>query len=206
MQSIECYAATRPQAGRTHNEDAFLIGRGNFVALADGAGNAERTAKRLLTFFEKLLVETEPARIAAVETWTQWVKTLDSFLLGGAQSTFLALAFIGTEAFGVCVGDSRAYLVDHDRQCRILTDGAAKYRLGSGHAQALPLRLNLNRGDQLLLLSDGAWTPLSLYVLQKVVATASLRHFSDVPSAILDAAGKAGRADDMTAIAVRLAR
>ena len=66
------------------------------------------------------------------------------------------------------------------------------------------IRLTLGPGDIMLLLSDGAWTPLNLYALQKCVVTAAVKHFSDVPAAILDAAGKTGRADDMTAVAVRL--
>jgi len=205
---IEAFAATRPQQGRTQNEDAFLIGRGErpFAALADGAGNAERAAKRVLTLFEKLLSEATPGEIATVETWAKRVKLLDSSLLGGAQSTFLAVVFTGNEAAGVCVGDSRAYLINREGQCRILTDGAAKHRLGSGTAQPFPIRLTLGPGDIMLLLSDGAWTPLNLYALQKTVVTATVKHFSEVPAAILDAAGKAGRADDMTAIAVRIVR
>jgi serine/threonine protein phosphatase PrpC len=205
---VESYGATRPQQGRTQNEDAFLIGRAErpFAALADGAGNAERAAKRVLTLFEKLLSEGTTEQIAQPETWARWVKLLDSSLLGSTQSTFLAVAFTGNEATGVCVGDSRAYLINRDGQCKIVTDGAAKHRLGSGQAQPFPLRLTLGAGDILLLLSDGAWTPLSLYALQKCVVTAALKHFSEMPGAILDAAEKTGRADDMTVVVLRLLR
>jgi hypothetical protein len=109
-------------------------------------------------------------------------------------------------AVGMCVGDLRAYLVNRDGQARILTEGAAKHRLGSGQSQPFPIRLTLNAGDVLLLLSDGAWTPLTLYTLQKAVTSAAIKHLSEVPAAILDAAGRIGRADDMTAVAVRLVR
>ena len=204
----ECYAATRPQQGRTQNEDAFLIGRGDrpFAALCDGAGNAERAGKRALILFEKLVGEATPEQIASEEIWAKWAKVLDSSLLGAAQSTFLGLAFTATNAVGMCVGDSRAYLVNRDGQARILTEGAAKHRLGSGQSQPFPIRLTLNAGDVLLLLSDGAWTPLTLYTLQKAVTSAAIKHLSEVPAAILDAAGRIGRADDMTAVAVRLVR
>lgn len=205
---VECYGATRPQQGRSQNEDAFLIKSGDraLIALADGAGNAERVAKRVLSLFEKLLGEAVPAEIEDDKTWAKWVRLLDSSLLGGPQCTFLALALQGSDAIGACVGDSRAYLVDRDGKCRILTDGAAKHRLGSGKAQPFPLRRALAAGDILLLLSDGAWTPLNLYALQKTVVSASLKHFSEVPQVILDAAGRTGRADDMTALAARLTR
>jgi len=192
---VECCAATRPQQGHSQNEDAFLIGRGDhpFAALCDGAGNAERTAKRVLALFEKLLNEAAPEQITAADTWTKWIKLLDSSLLGAAQCTFLAVAFTAHEAVGVCVGVSRLYHLNREGQCRILSEGASKQRLGSGAAR-------------LLLLSDGAWTPLNPYLLQKTVVSAYVRHFTEVPAAILDAAGKAGRADDMTALALRLAR
>jgi hypothetical protein len=39
--------------------------------------------------------------------------------------------------------------------------------------------------------------------LTKAVQSAIGRHFSEVPPAILDAAGRTGRADDMTVVALR---
>jgi serine/threonine protein phosphatase PrpC len=205
---LECYAATRPQQGRTQNEDAFLIKTCDhpFAALADGAGNAERAAKRVLALLEKLLSEAPPEQITDAGTWAKWFKLLDSSLLGGAQSTFLAVAIVGSEAVGACAGDSRLYHISREGQCRIVSEGASKQRLGSGQAQPFPIRLTLGAGDILLLLSDGAWTPLNLYALQKTVVNAAVRHFSEVPAAILDAAGRTGRADDMTAVALKLTR
>jgi serine/threonine protein phosphatase PrpC len=203
---IESFAASRPQQGRVQNEDAFLITRGEptLIALADGAGNAERAAKRVLSVFQRLFLEAPADQIMNPEIWSGWVKLMDSSLLGGPQSTLIAVSIIAQKAVGICVGDSRAYLNDRDGKCRILTDGATKQRLGSGQAHPFHIELRLNAGDILLLLSDGAWTPLNLYALQRTVTSAVLKHFSDVPSAILDAAGKAGRADDMTALALRL--
>lgn len=88
----ECVAASRPQDGRTANEDSFLVGRGAvpFAALCDGAGNAERAAKRALGLFGKLIAEATPAQIAQPEAWAGWVRLLDSALLGGGQSTFVS--------------------------------------------------------------------------------------------------------------------
>jgi serine/threonine protein phosphatase PrpC len=205
---IECFAATCPQQGRALSEDAFLIGRGErpFAALCDGAGNAEQAARRVLRLFERLLNESTPEQITAAETWTRWVKLLDSSLLAGAQSTFLAVALAANEAIGVAVGDSRAYLINREGQCRIVNGGASKQLLGSGQAHPYLIRLTLSAGDIVLLLSGGAWTPLNLHLLQKTVVSAALKHFSEVPAAVLDAAGPTGRADDKTAVAVRLVR
>jgi len=50
---VECYAVTRPQDGRTGNEDAFLIIREGIpvAAVCDGAGAAEQVAKQVLRLF-----------------------------------------------------------------------------------------------------------------------------------------------------------
>jgi len=100
--------------------------------LCDGAGNAEQAARGVPRLFEKLLNESTPEKITAAETWTRWAKLLDSSLLSGAQSTFLAIALASNEAVGIAVGDSRAYLINREGQCRIVNEGASKQRLGSG--------------------------------------------------------------------------
>lgn len=205
---IECYAATVPQQGKSSNEDAFLIGHGPIrcAVLCDGAGNAQLAAKRVLASFEKLLSEASAEQVQNSATWAGWIKLLDSSLIGGNQSTFVGVAVVNGVAVGACAGDSRAYLLNRDGDLRIISDGAAKFRLGSGKAEAFPIRHALTSGEILLLLSDGAWTPLGLYPLKKAVQGAMGRHFSEVPAAILEAAGKMGRADDMTAVALHVAR
>jgi serine/threonine protein phosphatase PrpC len=203
---LECYAASRPQQGRAQNEDAFLIHRGErpVVALCDGAGNAELAAKRVLALFEKLVAAASPEQLTDAAAWEHWIKILDLSLLGSSQSTFVGVTVVGQLVVGACAGDSRAYLLDRDGRCHILTEGASKQRLGSGAVQPFTSRVTMNAREALLLLSDGAWTPLTLYLLQKAVMGAALRHFSEVPQSILDAAGRTGRADDMTAVALRL--
>jgi hypothetical protein len=205
---VECFAATRPQDGRSTNEDAFLIGRATppYAVLCDGAGNAQQAAKRVLTLFDKLFRDAPPEEVGGDRVWSGWVKLLDSSLLGGTQSTFVGVAVVDGVAVGASAGDSRAYLIDRDGECRILTEAAAKYRLGSGEARAFPIRQPLRTGDTLLLLTDGAWTPLGPYLLKKAVLGTVLRSFPDVPDAILNAAGRTGRPDDMTAIALRVVR
>jgi serine/threonine protein phosphatase PrpC len=204
----ERYAATMPQEGRRANEDAFLIGHGAvpFVALADGAGNAEQAAVRVLRQFKRLFEEADADALGRFPTWQGWVKVLDSLVLGGPQSTFVGAALLEERVVGTCVGDSRAYLRDRDGRVRVLTEGASKQRLGSGRSEPFPIHERLAPSETLILLTDGAWTPLSLNRLTQVLARHALGPLSDLPSAILEAAGRTGRADDMTAVVARRQR
>lgn len=215
---FESYAATHPQNGHSHNQDDFLIGRGVYplAAIADGAGAAQLSARKALALFSKLHGETEktaPAKLLEADTWRSWIKLLDSSLLGAAQSTFCAFN-VGdvsdaegkrrTVAVGACVGDSRLYLLDKQGKLTILTAEAKKARLGSGQAEAFTFRVDpLKSGDIFMLLSDGAWTPLNMALLQRAVVTAALKHFAEVPVSILNAVGKNGFADDATAVVAR---
>jgi len=202
---IEIYALSRKQDGGKANEDAFLIGRGEtpFATLCDGAANAEQSAKRVLSFFEKLFKEAKREDIECFPTWVKWVKLMDSMLLGGNQSTFVSIAVLEGRYMGTCVGDSRAYLRDRNGQIRIITERASKHRLGSGKVTPFPIDIPSNRGDLLLLMSDGAWTPINIYKLKKLLTKLVFCHPSDIPSTILDEAGKAGRADDMTVVVMK---
>jgi serine/threonine protein phosphatase PrpC len=127
-------------------------------------------------------------------------------LLGGNQSTFIAIAALEEQYVGTCVGDSRVYLRDRDGQIHIITEDAVKYPLGSGNVEPFPIYIPSNRGDLVLLMSDGAWTPLNISHLKKVVNKSLFGHLSELPPAILDEAGKNGRADDMTVIAIKKTR
>jgi serine/threonine protein phosphatase PrpC len=200
---VECYAATRPQDGRTTNEDAFLIIREGtpVAAVCDGAGAAEQVAKRVVRLFELWVREATLGQILDPKTWVSWVRNLDSALLGGSQSTFLAVAVAGDQLVGASAGDSQAYLLGAEGGFQYLTPGADKSRLGSGEVKPFTFSVTLKPRDIVLLMSDGAWTPLGPYLIEKTVRPAALQHFSEVPVALLDAAGKTGRWDDMTVIA-----
>jgi serine/threonine protein phosphatase PrpC len=174
--------------------------------LCDGAGNAELSAKRALSFFEKLFKETNRDDMERFSTWIQWIKLLDSSLLGGNQSTFIAIAALEERYVGACVGDSRAYLRDKDGQIHLIAENAVDHRLGSGNVDPVPIYIPFNRGDVVLLMSDGAWTPLNISDLKKVINKSLFGHLSELPPAILGEAGKNGRADDMTVIAMKKTR
>lgn len=203
---IEIFASSRSQDGGTINQDAFLIGRGRrpYAALADGSGNAQQVARRALGVFERLLAEATSDQMALFSTWESWVRLLDSALIGGPQSTFLAIAAMDGRVMGACAGDSRLYLLPADGDVSILTEGAPKARLGSGQATPLAIHRRVMPGDVLLLMSDGAWTPLSLPKILALRAKALPRHPSEFPGLILDEAGKHGRADDMTVVMMKV--
>lgn len=204
---IEWYGGSRPQDGRSLNEDAYLIGRDPIAhaVVCDGAGNAQRSAKRAIRFFEKLFKQATLDEIRNGDTWAKWIKLMDSHLLGFSESTFIGVALIENTLVGAYAGDSRAYLLDTNGHLRLLTDSMNKSRVGSGMAQAAPLSLTLQPRDILLLMSDGARTPLgSDYMLHRTIVRELPKHFSEVPLGILEAAGHAGRADDMTVVALRL--
>jgi len=203
---IEGYGSTRLQDGKKLNEDAFLIGRGAipFAAVCDGAGNAEQSAKKVLRLFQQLFNNATLGKVLTPETWAGWIKALDSSILGVAESTFIGVSVIGRQVIGAYVGDSRAYLIKNEGECRLFTTAPSKFRLGSGKTEPVAINLTIEPQDILLLLSDGAWTPLNNYLLTKAVRSAERQHFSEVPVAVLDAAARTGRPDDMTAVALRI--
>jgi len=207
--SIECYGATRTQAGHKANEDAFVIEREPvpYAAVFDGAGNAEQAAQRVARFF-KYLINDQAAKVGDPVAWEGWVRLMDSQLMGGAQSTFIGIAVSDVEAgqvIGAYAGNSRAYLIG-ENGVRLITFENSPGRLGSGRALAETFSLKLGHYDIFLLMSDGAWVPFgSTYLMRKAVMSAMGGHFSDVPQAILDAATSSdGPADDMTVVALRL--
>lgn len=207
---VECFGQSRPQDGRQHsqNQDAFVIARQPvpWLALCDGAGNAQSVAKRALSLLEMRLREAPLAELLRGESWVGWARGLDSALHGGPEATLVAGAVVGDELVGVSAGDSRAYMVPLEGPARLLTESASKARLGSGETAPVAFRARLEIRDVLLLVSDGAWTPLGTTGIDRAVRSMGLKAFADLPAAVLDAASRRGRGDDMTAVALRLLR
>ena len=206
----ECFAQSRPQDGRqqTLNQDAFVIGRQPvpWMALCDGAGSAQSVASRALGLLSGWVQGASLGHILRDATWDGWARSLDSALMGGPESTLVASAVVGDQVIGVAVGDSRAYVVPFEGSLRLLTASAFRARLGSGETQPTVFRETLAPRDVLLLLSDGAWTPLGAVGLERTVRSVALKPFADLPPTILDAAARRGRTDDMTAVTLRLVR
>lgn len=203
---VECYASSLKQNGHSTNEDAFLVIREPVpvAVVCDGAGNAEQAARKTLKLFQLWLRDASSEQILMPETWIKWVKMLDSSLLGGNESTFLAAAVLNEQLIGASAGDSRAYLVSSEGGCRFLTASSNKARLGSGEVIPFIFNFTPKHKDIVLLMTDGAWTPLSPYLIEKTTRKAALEHFSEVPAALLNIASKTGRWDDMTVMALRV--
>jgi serine/threonine protein phosphatase PrpC len=204
---VECYAASRAKDGGAANEDAFWISRagrhgdGRVAALCDGAGNALQCAGRAVKLFGEM-VTSGTLDVGRFPAWTSWLTSLDASMAGGAQTTFVGVAALDDRIVGAYAGDSRAYLVN-EHGCRILTEEPCP-RIGSGQAEPRPIHERVARRDVILLMSDGAWTPLPPPAIQRIVMGLTTRHLSDVPPALLDAAGAKGRIDDMTVVAMRI--
>lgn len=209
--SIECYGATRIQTGHKANEDAFVIEREPIphAAVFDGAGNAEQAAHRIARFF-KTLIMNQAGKVGNPTSWANWVRLMDSQLMGGTQSTFVGIAVPDVDeglVVGAYAGNSRAYIVGEDG-VRLVTAESSLGRLGSGKALGKTFTLKFRPYDILLLMSDGAWGSYSsAYLLRKAVTSAMVKHFSEVPQALLDGAAPSGEpADDMTVVAMRQRR
>jgi serine/threonine protein phosphatase PrpC len=200
---VECYGSTRPRDGSTSNEDAFWIWRpsSTVAALCDGAGNAQLCASQVLRMFTQQ-IEGGMLQVDRFPAWSRWLRSTDSAMAGGAQSTFVGLAVTEGRLLGAYAGDSRAYLVN-EHGCRLLTEAPCK-RLGSGDAEPHPIHEPLAAQDTVLLMSDGAWTPLAPIIIHRAVMAARMREFVDLPVTLIDLAGKHGRADDMTVVALRV--
>ena len=197
--NLTAYAATIAQPHR-QNEDAFLIDRSvPLAAIFDGEGNAESAAKKAARQLERLCKEYG-SKLDLLKA----AKLLDSYLLGVNRSTMVAARLSADVVTVCCVGDSRAYLV-RNGQVSILTEGASRLKLGSGIVQPLVKQIAVQDRDLILLMSDGAWVPLSLYMLSKITV-ANLLDLAELPHEILRQATKAGVVDDSTVMAVTVRR
>lgn len=200
---VECYGASRAKDGGAANEDAYWISRqdGRIAALCDGAGQAQLCGGRTIRLFGES-AQTGTLELERFPSWSRWLKSMDASMAGGAQTTFVGIAAVEGRLVGAYAGDSRAYLVN-EHGCRILTEEPCR-RLGSGEAAPQPIHERLTARDVVLLMSDGAWTPLQPPAILRVVMGLTTRHLFDVPPALLDLAGAKGRIDDMTVVAMRV--
>jgi serine/threonine protein phosphatase PrpC len=200
---VETYGASQARDGSRANEDAFWIRRpaGTVAVVCDGTGNAQGCAQHVVQLFGRQ-IESGALDVNRFPAWSSWLRSMDAALLGGSQTTFVGVTVVGNRLLGAYAGDSRAFLVN-EHGCRLLNESPG-HRLGSGEAEPRPIHEELRSGDVVLLMSDGAWSPLGLSAIHRVVVCGTLRHFADLPPDVLEAAARKGRADDMTVIAMRV--
>ncbi|HTV01087.1 MAG TPA: PP2C family serine/threonine-protein phosphatase [Luteitalea sp.] len=200
---VECYGATRPRDGASNSEDAFWIRRpaGDVAALCDGAGPAPQCATQVLRAFTRQ-VESGTLDLWRFPSWNQWMQGTDAAMANGPHCTFVGVAVNDARVVGASAGDSRAWLVN-EHGCRVLNERASA-SLGSGQADGVTIHEPIAKGDTILLMSDGAWTAIPISALHRLVMAARLQHLADLPATLLDAAGRQGRADDMTVVALRV--
>jgi len=184
------------------NEDAYTIhrqGEIQIALLADGAGNAGQIAKKVLSDFQDFLRGATLEALQSFPTWASWIGTIDANMLGGETCTLTGLAVIDGRMLGVNVGDNRVYRIDLNGKVSILSQGS-KERLGSGNVLPSPLFCQVQHGEVILLMTDGAWSPLSLYKIARVYRRRLLFPREQLAGLFIDAVGKLY--DDATVICV----
>ncbi len=196
----EIYGTSRPQS--KVNEDAYAIyrqGEIHIALLADGAGQAGHIAKKVLSDFLDLLRSATLEALQSFPTWASWIGTIDNNMLGGETCTLTGLAMIDGRVLGVNVGDNRVYRIDLNGNVSILSQGS-KERLGSGNVLPSPLFCQVQHGEVIVLMTDGAWSPLSLYKIARVYQRRLLFPREQLAGLFIDAVGKLH--DDATVICV----
>lgn len=181
--------ATRKQAGKSINDDAFTVFSSSTAFLMDGAGNARGAAKRCLE-----IVRQQYQQYREMPAFQQLLNLLNMNLTGfGAESTFLGIQVTDSTLSGVSVGDSLLWVVREGQLLRI--NEIRKPRLGAGLVNPNWLEFTLKKHDVILAASDGL--TLDHYRLVQLVQRFMLRP-QEMPQAILDAQKDAS--DDCTVI------
>jgi Stage II sporulation protein E (SpoIIE) len=169
------YGATRSEAGKAMNDDAFAC-LGDWAILLDGAGNAQGAAKGCVDF---LVAQLEASPDLSLSELTG---IANQFLLGSNQeSTLLALHVQGSALLtAASCGDSPLYLVREDRVEQM--NEITKPRLGTLQPGIKYLALPLRTSDVIIGASDGLC--IASYRILSAVQRTMLRPDS-MPEAIL---------------------
>jgi hypothetical protein len=142
--------------------------------------------------------------LALFPAWRRWLALADSALLGGAESTLLAVALLPGRLVGAYAGGDRAVLLRRDGGRELLTAEPGGPRLGSGRCQPRPIHVPVAAGDVVLLATDGLWKALSLERMERLVRATPPKRFAELPARLVEEASRTGRDDDMTVVAVRV--
>ena len=204
---LDIESETRAQPGR-ENEDHVVRGREPvpWVALLDGAGNAHGCAKRAGRVLRGWIQQASPSQIRDAMLWQRMAWSLDSLMNGGPETTLTLVFAFGGIVAGITLGDNRVHVVPGDGSERTCSGRATKARLGSGEADPTLIWARLDPHDVLVLATDGAWGPLGLKGVERVVRASFTRRFDALPGHLLDEAAKrgGGLCDDATVVTVRV--
>ena len=213
--------------------DAQLVGDTVTLLIADGMGGhagGRESAEAAVQAARAHLQEPGPPRETlegAVHDANAAVAGVRD-LIGGDPGTTLVLAIVGSDrAYIANVGDSRAYLV-RSGEAQAVTDDHSWVgeetragRLSSAEGRHHPRRniitravmglpvapdlfeISVQRGDTIVLCTDGVWEPLSDAQIAELVTDAGplVRDLERLCEAALDAGGR----DNVTAVAARIA-
>jgi hypothetical protein len=181
--------ATRKQAGKSINDDAFIAFNGTFAFLLDGAGNARGAAKRCADIIRGQYQQN------LMPSFPHLINLLNMSLIGlDAESTFVGIEIKqGNFLTGVSCGDSPLYVIREGQLLRINQN--TKPRLGTSRPDIYWIALALKKHDVIVAASDGL--VLDRYRLVQTVQRYMLRP-SEMAEALLKA--QADCSDDVTVI------
>jgi hypothetical protein len=181
--------ATRKQAGKSINDDAFTAFNGTFAFLLDGAGNARGAAKRCVDIIRGQYQQN------LMPSFPHLISLLNINLIGlDAESTLVGIEIKqGNFLTGVSSGDSPLYVIRDGQLLRINQN--TKPRLGTIRPDIYWIALALKKHDVIVAASDGF--VLDRYRLVQTVQRYMLRP-SEIAEALLNA--QADCSDDVTVI------
>lgn len=201
--SIEVAGASRPRAGH-ENEDAWgpLQGPALGATVLDGAGEAAQAARTALHSLQLAFRRATLGSILAQGWWSRAAHQVDLGL--SSESTVVACAIVGSQLLGVSCGDSKVVTIE-EAGAHLLTEKETP-RLGSGRVEPEVLQERVSKGSIVVLMSNGAWNPLGISSVERVVRTQMVRPVAEIAEALLVEASKgSGGAlmDDATVVVLR---
>lgn len=214
--------ATHTGLVRATNEDDYLIADGGdgglLCAIADGMGGAAggaEASRSALRAFGVAVIEPPAGAAPATRIAAGYAaacrrvreQALDVPALADMGTTLTAVLLLGDEVHLGHIGDTRVYRLRGGELVQLTQDHALREPdnvltrcIGGGQVDATPDigAVPLQRGDRLLLVSDGVWSVVPAPLLARALAQAPQAAAEQIVRAALAAGGP----DNATAIVV----